>query len=73
MVQIRHVPDDVHRALKARAARAGLTLSDYLRAEITRIAHRPTLDEVLDRIETRGRPRRAIDSVAAVREERDTR
>ena len=71
MIQIRHVPDDVHRALKARAARAGLTLSDYLRAEITRIAQRPTLDEVLDRIDARGRPRRAIDSVAAVREERD--
>lgn len=73
MVQVRHVPDDVHRTLKARAAQVGMTLSDYLREEITRIARRPTLDEVLARIDSRKPPRRAVDSVAAVRDERDAR
>jgi plasmid stability protein len=50
MIQIRHVPDRVHRRLKARAAKAGMSLSDYLLKEIERIAARPTLEEVLDRL-----------------------
>jgi len=42
MIQIRNVPDDVHRELKVRAARAGMSLSDYLNAELVRVAaHRP--------------------------------
>jgi hypothetical protein len=42
MIQIRNVPDDVHRELKVRAARAGMSLSDFLNAELTRlVAHRP--------------------------------
>lgn len=73
MIQVRHVPEDVHRELKIRAARAGMSLSDYLREEITRIARRPTLDEVLERIDSREPPRRAVDSVSAVRAERDAR
>jgi plasmid stability protein len=44
MVQIRHVPDDVHRRLKARAAVAGMSLSDYLLAEVRRALERPTLE-----------------------------
>jgi plasmid stability protein len=50
MIQIRHVPDDVHETLKARAADAGMSLSDYLLAEITRSAHRPTVAEVIERL-----------------------
>ncbi len=73
MVQIRHVPDDVHRVLKARAARMGMSLSDYLRLEITRLAERPTLDEALDRIALRKRPTREVDAVGAVRAEREGR
>ena len=73
MIQIRHVPDDVHRTLKARAARAGMTLSDYLREEITRVARRPSLEDVLSRISTRKPVRKPIDSAAAVRAERDRR
>jgi plasmid stability protein len=53
MVQIRHVPDDVHRELKARAARAGTSLSEYVLAELVRLASRPTLDELADRIRVR--------------------
>ena len=73
MIQIRHVPDDVHRALKSRAARAGMTLSDYLREEVTRIARRPALEDVLDRIAARKRPAGHVDSERAVRAERDAR
>jgi plasmid stability protein len=50
MIQIRHVPDEVHRALVAKAAAQGLSLSDYLRAEVTKVAERPSMDEVLARI-----------------------
>ena len=42
MVQIRHVPAPVHRKLKSRAALAGVSLSDYLLRELTRLADRPT-------------------------------
>jgi hypothetical protein len=48
MIQIRHVPDDVHATLKARAAAAGMNLSDYLRDEVTRLARRPTMEAWLD-------------------------
>ena len=42
MIQIRNVPDAVHRKVKARAAEAGMTLSDYLLAEVERISSLPT-------------------------------
>ena len=47
MIQVRHVPDDVHRQLKARAATKGMSLSDYLRTELELIAERALVDEVL--------------------------
>lgn len=50
LVQIREVPEDVHRTLKARAAHAGRSLSEYLRAELALIAARPTPDEVRARL-----------------------
>lgn len=46
LIQIRDVPDDVHRTLKARAAARGTTLSDYLRVEIERVARTPTAEEL---------------------------
>ena len=52
MVQIRHVPDEVHRELRARAARQGRSLSDFLLTELTRLADEPTLDSIADRIRT---------------------
>jgi len=72
-VQVRHVPEAVHRALKVRAAREGLTLSDYLLREITEIAQRPTLEDVLDRIRQRPSVGKALDAAAAVRAERQGR
>src|SRR5947199_3766110 len=50
MVQVRNVPDALHRKLKARAAHSGQTLSDYLLAELERLATRPTREEMLARI-----------------------
>ena len=50
MIQIRNVPDELHRTLKARAARAGMTLSDYLLSEIEQIAQKPTLSELMERL-----------------------
>jgi plasmid stability protein len=53
-IQIRNVPDDIHRRLRARAAAAGMSLSDYLLKEINRIAGRPTVSDVLERARARG-------------------
>lgn len=50
MLQIRHVPEDVHRELKVRAAHAGTSLSEYVLAELVRVTSRPTLDELRDRV-----------------------
>lgn len=49
-VQIRNVPEDVHRRLKARAAMEGTTVSDLLLRELERFMSRPTKDEVLARL-----------------------
>jgi len=50
MIQLRNVPDVLHRQLKARAAMAGMSLSDYLLSEIKEIAERPTLAEMPERL-----------------------
>ena len=50
MIQIRNVPDDLHRTLKVRAAKAGMTLSDYLLSEIEQVAKKPTMSEWLERV-----------------------
>lgn len=73
MIQLRHIPDDLHRKLTARAALDGLALSDYLLHEIRKIAERPTLAELQARIARRTpvTPRETVDR--AVRAERDAR
>jgi plasmid stability protein len=73
LVQIKNVPDPVHRKLKARAAQAGMTLSDYLLRELTAVAARPTVEEVLAGLKARGPIDRPFDTAAAVRLERDSR
>jgi plasmid stability protein len=52
-IQIRHVPDDVHRELSARAAAAGRSLSDYLLEEVQRVAAHPPLADILRRADSR--------------------
>jgi len=54
LIQIREVPEDVHRTLKARAAASGLSLSEYLRGVLARTAARPTPAELAARVEARG-------------------
>jgi antitoxin FitA len=73
MIQLRNVPDALHRSLKARAAMAGMSLSDYLLSEIKEIAERPTLAELRDRLRTRRAVTVQLDSARLVREERETR
>ncbi len=50
MIQIRNVPDELHRKLKVRAAQEGMTLSDYLLSEIEQVAEKPTLRELTERL-----------------------
>ena len=49
MIQVRDVPDSVHSTLKARAAREGMSLSDFIKRELERVAERPTMQEWLER------------------------
>ena len=72
MIQIRNVPDALHRRLKSRAALAGLSLSDYLLNEIRQVAERPTLEELRSRLEGRAAVTPSIAPAEAVRQERDT-
>jgi len=51
-VEIRNVPDELHRRLKARAALAGLSISEYLLREIERSLERPTREELLRRLQS---------------------
>lgn len=73
MIQVRNVPDALHRRLKARAAMAGMSLSDYLLAEIREIAERPTLVELRQRLHRRKSVSAEIDTALLVREERHAR
>lgn len=73
MVQIRNVPDKLHRRLKARAALAGMSISEYLLRELERSLERPTREELLARLQSRQpvEPRESI--AAAVLAERQGR
>lgn len=73
MLQIRNVPDDLHRRLKARAALAGQSLSEYALGELRRSLDKPTRAEVLERIARRAPTTAVEDTVAAIQAERDAR
>jgi plasmid stability protein len=73
MIQIRNVPETLHRSLKARAAMSGMSLSDYLLAEMKEIAERPTLAEMRERLRRREAILAPIDTARLVREEREAR
>jgi plasmid stability protein len=72
-IQIRNVPDDVHRVLRTRAAEAGQSLSDYLLDELTRVAERPLVADVLARASARHGGASVEEIVTAVRSRRDRR
>jgi plasmid stability protein len=71
MIQIRNVPDDVHRRLRMRAAEAGMSLSDYLLQEVTEVAGSLTTREVVERAGHRGPLRLTASPEELVRQERD--
>ncbi len=73
MIQIRNVPEALHRRLKARAALAGKSLSDYLLAEIAEAAERPTVEELRARLAARPPVSPSPEPALAVREEREAR
>jgi plasmid stability protein len=73
MIQLRNVSDALHRTLKARAALAGMSLSDYLLAEIKELAEKPTLAEMRQRLHARKPVSAQIDTALLVRDEREGR
>jgi plasmid stability protein len=73
MIQVRNVPDALHRTLKARAATSGMSLSDYLLGELREIAERPTLAEFRERLHTRWPVAATVNPADLLREERAAR
>lgn len=73
-VQIKDVPEDTHRVLRERAARAHQSLQEYLRSRLIAEASRPTVEEVLGRVESRsGGKVPTVAAVQHIRAERDRR
>ena len=73
MVQIRNVPADFHRRLKARAAVEGMSMSDYILREVGKALDRPTREQVLERLRTRPQRRLKRSAAEVIRAERDAR
>jgi antitoxin FitA len=73
MIQLRHVPDALHRQLKARAALSGLPLSDYLIREVRKIAEQPTPEEMQQRLRQREPYKGKATPTDLIRAERDSR
>jgi plasmid stability protein len=73
MIQIRNVPEVLHRRIKSRAALEGLSLSDFLLREIQQLAERPTLKELAARMSTRTPVQYKISPAQILREERSRR
>jgi len=73
MIQLRHVPDPLHRQLKARAAMEGLSLSDFLIREAKKLVDRPTVAEIRERLARRSTVNTRMSPAEALRRERDQR
>lgn len=71
LVQIRDVPEDVHRTIKARAAASGVSLSEFVRSMLTAAASRPTPEELEERIRSRATVKLSEPVEATVRAIRD--
>jgi plasmid stability protein len=72
-IQIRNVPPELHQKLKARAAEAGLTLSEYLLREAERAVEKPTIEELTRRIEARRLPTLKSHPADLIRADRERR
>jgi antitoxin FitA len=73
MIQIRNVPEKLHRDLKAKAARLGVSLSDYALKELRRAAKHASIDEILDELRAMEPVRPSIPAADLIRQERDSR
>lgn len=73
MIQLRNVPEELHRKLKARAAQAGKSLSDYLLEQIRREAERPTMEELMKRLAALPPVKSRLSSAEIIRQERQKR
>jgi antitoxin FitA len=73
MIRLRNVPDALHRKLKARAALEGMSLSEYLIAQVRRAAERPSIRELRQRLAERTRVTPSVSPAEAVRAEREAR
>lgn len=73
MIQIRNVPDDIHRTMKARAAKAGMSLSEYLLREIGALAKKPTMEEWLERVRRHPPVELGVSAAELVRQDRESR
>jgi plasmid stability protein len=70
VIQVRNVPDEIHRELKVRAARQGVSLSDYVLDLARRDVERPTMQEWLDRVRAKPRIASSVSSADLIRERR---
>ena len=73
MIQIRNVPDAIHRRAKSRAALAGMTLSEYALRALRREVEEPTMEEIAARIRELPPVQATPSAAAVIREERDSR
>ena len=73
MVQIRNVPPELHRRLKARAAIEGMSMSDYVMRELRKALDRPTRQDILDRLRAQPVPKLTRRPADVIRAERDSR
>jgi plasmid stability protein len=73
MIQLRDVPEQMHSTLKARAAREGMSLSDFIKRELERTVERPTMREWLERTQKAKRIPGRQTAVQIIRELRDVR
>jgi antitoxin FitA len=73
MIQVRDVPDSVHGTLKSRAAREGMSLSDFIKRELEHVAERPTMREWLERTQQVKPMRSKATAARIIRELRDER
>lgn len=71
MIQLRNVPDALHRLLKSRAALSGLSLSDFLTREVRKIAEQPTVEEMRQRLSERGKYAGKLSPTQVLRDERE--
>ena len=73
MIQIRNVPDKIHRKLKSRAALAGMSMSEYILQQLKESLERPTREELLDRLAELPEPKLRPSPADLIRAERERR